>query len=193
MLFRRISKIAPQFNPTFGSTAFSSTASGFTLTEVMVVVAMLGVLAAIAAPSWLGYFRKQTVKTTQDEVWQLLRQTQDQAQKHQTNQQLSLRQVGDRIEWEIHATDTASASQLWRPLAQPATIDLQETTFARSNGIYRIQFTPDGRVNGRFGKLTVHNPSDATVSRCIVVSTMLGAMRKSERRAMANADQHYCY
>ncbi|MCJ8279579.1 MAG: prepilin-type N-terminal cleavage/methylation domain-containing protein, partial [Rivularia sp. ALOHA_DT_140] len=41
------------------SKKISENISGFTLIEVLVVIAMVGILSAIAAPSWLGFVARQ--------------------------------------------------------------------------------------------------------------------------------------
>lgn len=46
---------------------------GFTLLEVLVVMIMVGILSAIAAPSWLGFVNNQRISTSQNNIFQAIR------------------------------------------------------------------------------------------------------------------------
>jgi type II secretory pathway pseudopilin PulG len=62
-----------------------SHSAGFTLLELLVIVVMVGVLAAIVAPSWLGFLNRQRVATVRSDLLQTIKQTQQDAiQRRQT-------------------------------------------------------------------------------------------------------------
>jgi prepilin-type N-terminal cleavage/methylation domain-containing protein len=53
--------------------------AGFTLIEMLVVVIMAAILAAIAAPSWLAYLNRQRVNAVQSDLLQTLKTAQQEA------------------------------------------------------------------------------------------------------------------
>lgn len=55
--------------------------AGFTILELLVIVILLGTLAAIAAPGWLGFINRQRVRTVNDRVFQSLRAAQSEAKR----------------------------------------------------------------------------------------------------------------
>ena len=58
---------------------------GFTLIEILVVVAMVGVLSAIAAPSYSGFVNNQRLSASQTKVFQALKSAQSDAKSRQSD------------------------------------------------------------------------------------------------------------
>ena len=67
--------------PNFPKTRSRKGDKGYTLIELIVVVILLGVLASIAAPGWLGFINRQRVRTVNDRVFQSLRLAQSEAKR----------------------------------------------------------------------------------------------------------------
>lgn len=65
----------------FNKTASRKSDGGFTLIELIVIVLILGILSAIAAPSWLAFINRQRVRTVNDRVFQSLRLAQSEAKR----------------------------------------------------------------------------------------------------------------
>ncbi|MGF1676280.1 MAG: Tfp pilus assembly protein FimT/FimU [Rivularia sp. (in: cyanobacteria)] len=65
--------------------------SGFTLIEVLVALVIIGVLSAIAAPSWLGFVARQRLNKANDSVFSALQEAQRQAKKTKFSYSVSLK------------------------------------------------------------------------------------------------------
>ncbi|NEQ65649.1 MAG: type II secretion system protein [Symploca sp. SIO1B1] len=65
--------------------------AGFTLIEVIVVVLMLGILAAIAAPSWTTFVNRRRVAAVNDEILRVLQEAQSKAKKTKLEYSVSFR------------------------------------------------------------------------------------------------------
>lgn len=59
---------------------------------MLVVILVVGILAAITIPSWLGFVEVRRLNNAQEEVHQALRQAQSQAINHKLTWQVSLRE-----------------------------------------------------------------------------------------------------
>ncbi len=169
--------------------------AGFTLIETLIVTVMVGILAAIAAPSWLALMDKQRLNTAQDQALRVMRDAQLQARSQKLCWEASFRDDGTKVQWSTHLPSVATnncptvalaSSWIWNNLAGEDTAKIAidtSTNLSTTNqpsGAYGIQFQFNGWVNGQMGKITFQTRNSSSVKRCVFVSTLLGAMRTAK-------------
>jgi len=185
--------------PNFPKTRSRKGDKGFTLIELIVVVILLGVLASIAAPGWLGFINRQRVRTVNDRVFQSLRLAQSEAKR-------TKREV--RITFDPGTANDSPKITFEPPLAtggstqtlngggeiKPGTILLSTNATA---GFYidvppipanTIVFDYQGNVKklpstnpaipGRF--VVSVSPVNGGGKQCAIVETIIGGMRTAE-------------
>lgn len=160
----------------------SNSTGGFTLLETMIVVAIVGVLTAIAAPSWLSFRDTQSLNTARSEALSAIREAQTNAIQKRRKWQVSFRELEDRVQWVTHPADIDPNSMLnWKNFPRGVHLD-PETTLRTSKGVRRAQFNYLGQVNGQLGRITFSTENSGEVKRCVVVSTLLGTIRTGQNR-----------
>lgn len=171
-----------------------SQSSGFTLVESLAAAAVVGLLMAIAAPSFLGFWQQRKINITQDMIYQALRITQSEAMQLRCDRRFSIREQSGRMEWASH-DDATLASQItaWQPLVEGVGFATIDNTLLKASSVYYIRFDMYGNVKSQLGTVTVAMTGSKTTHRCVVVSTMLGAMRKGTGRTKANGNERFCY
>ncbi len=160
----------------------ASSIRGFTLLELMIVVAIVGVLMAIAAPGWNSFKNRQALNAAQQEVLGAMRESQKKAIHHRRKWQTSFREKDGRTQWSTHPAGELPLEGSWNNLPSDVKLD-EETTLRRVKGVRRVQFDHRGNVNGQLGRLALSPKDGGSMKRCIVVSTLLGAMRSGEDQA----------
>lgn len=168
-----------------------SSVSGFTLLEVLVMVAIGSIILAIAAPVSSRMMDVQRLNTAQSELLQAMRQAQTQAKQSRAIWVTSLRNHRGNVQWVNHPADQLPNESQWKNLDTAIQIDA-ETTLSQVNGLYRVQFNHEGRVNGQLGRITFSSKVSGSAKRCLVVSTLLGAIRKAGDRP-TQVDGRSCY
>jgi prepilin-type N-terminal cleavage/methylation domain-containing protein len=182
--------------------------AGFTLIETLVVVIMIGVLFAIAAPGWLTFINRQRLGTANEQILQTLRTAQVEAKRTQTYREARFDVTADppRVAvlpltsstsgtggTEVQTLVRISDAQVnqWETLGQ-GNVRSGILTFKTSNNPNNyIIFSPDGSVTSRTQNTTNPDITDATpftvtlalrnapsVKRCVSIRTLLGAVNQ---------------
>lgn len=177
----------------------SQNQKGFTLLEALVVVVMMGTVAAIAAPGWLGFLERSQLTVTRDKLYLGIKNAQVQAQAKRTGWQFSVRERDGLLEWATHPQAISPLTAQWEALeSQSIQIDQQpgETTFRKDGEAYYVRFDEHGDSR-QLGRLTLSGKRFSKNKRCVIVSTLIGAARKSKEQSTPDpnyrSSDRYCY
>lgn len=167
---------------------------GFTLLELLVVMAFAGILAAIAAPSWSGFVNSQALGTTQDTASQVMRQAQARARQTKGIWSACFRNNGTAgVEYAVQQNsggERGCPRASWQPLLgeQP---DRTEIVTGESNlwtaaGSYYVQYDGNGWLtkdlrtslgDGLRLSFQVRGLPNNTSRSCVYTKTLLGALQ----------------
>lgn len=146
LLYSELAKVATKKKTSQRKHFSARSDAGFSLLEVIVVVVMVGILAAIAAPSWFGFVNQRRANAAHEAVWRALQEAQSQAKRTKLTHGVSFRQQGDIYEMAIHDGDTPDADD-WQPLGQE--LELQQGQLVLQTNV------DDGEPNQAGGNATL--------------------------------------
>ena len=172
----------------------NNSSSGFTLLEVLVVIAAIGILAAVAAPSWVAFINTRKLNAASDKVHLGLLRAKRQAQRTKTTRQFSIREKENLVQWAVHPETVNPNNANWNSLDSNVVLDEETTLLLRkSTQVRHIQFDYRGSVRKPpLGRITLSSKYAGKAKRCVYISTILGAIRTAKERDKPKKGD-YCY
>ncbi|MEH1851743.1 MAG: type II secretion system protein [Nostoc sp.] len=90
--------------------------AGFSLLELIVVMVMIGILSAIAAPGWFAFVNRQQVNKVNDAVLAALREAQSEAKRNKLSYSVSFQTDSTTQNIDVAVYRTNPGIPTWKPL-----------------------------------------------------------------------------
>ncbi|MFQ4139479.1 prepilin-type N-terminal cleavage/methylation domain-containing protein [Nodosilinea sp. PGN35] len=172
--------------------------AGFTLIEVLVVVVIAAVLAAIAAPSWQGFLNRQRVSAVKSDLLQTLKN----AQQDAIQRRLSVPIVINDAATLPTVTVNGNAQVLGSNNNNPSNVRLRSYSVGNT-GTQDATFDTivfDHRGMPTIGRSTTTaipnsdvlpfvisiNAQNATTKQCVIVASLLGSLKTASNAQCDN-------
>lgn len=173
---------------------FKRSNSGFTLIELITVLVLVGILAAIAGPSWLGFANNRRANAGRDQVLQVLRQAQAEAVRTRQTHIVQFDPTANPPAITLQTVGTPPRSQSYQlgdtAGIQPDYLGMRITNGSTVQNICAntncIAFDARGAVLNAVQEaqpiyITVFAPRNTpSTRRCVIIRTLLGAMQSAQ-------------
>ena len=172
---------------------------GFSLLEQIIILVIVGIMAAIAAPGWNSFVQTRELNVAQEQVQAGIKQAQHLAKMQRIPYNFVIHDNAGRVEWGISPENRSPIE--WKSAAPLIRIDDKQTTFRKNTKLNQwfLVLDDDGALSGQLGRVTMcvkslQNASDCTpLQKCVIMSTLLGATRPGEWHGKKQDNKFNCY
>jgi prepilin-type N-terminal cleavage/methylation domain-containing protein len=157
---------------------------GFTLIELLVTMIIIGILAAIAAPGWLGFVNNNRLSSSQSRVFGTLKEAQSTAKRSGT---ATIFTIGNDATNGAYVQTNRSQAQYLEQGVQILSVTAATTPTPTAMTLpLTITFNSQGlpvSVNATTSftnyplRITLNTRDSPNRKRCTTITTILGAMR----------------
>ncbi len=162
--------------------------AGFSLLEILAVMVILGILAALAAPGWLTFLSRQRATDAKNQVQQAIRTTQTEAKRLRRRRSIQFYPSATSAEGvpQVELNDSGIRETLGLGELDSGIIEL---TAVDDNGspVPELIFRADGSLSVEdddYGgappelpiMISIESPAGSNTKRCIMIETLLGAI-----------------
>ncbi|NEO82505.1 type II secretion system protein [Moorena sp. SIO4G3] len=187
--------------------------AGFTFMELLIVILMVGILSAIAAPSWLAFVNRQRVNKVNERVLSVIQEAQRQAKNKKLSYSVSFRMndgVPEAAVYKDNKNDNPTQNFQWQSLVGDLGVKPDQiwvgTNLTTENQLGTLSILKDDNKTITFDNQGVlpndadtnlaivvavpdsknkNNPIEAT-KRCVKIKTILGALETNKKGAECN-------
>ncbi|NJK55701.1 MAG: type II secretion system protein [Pleurocapsa sp. SU_5_0] len=144
--------------------------SGFTLIEMLVVFIIIGVIAAIAAPNFLGLLNRNRVNDAAQQVEGALKEAQRQAMRQ-----------GKQCTINIDTTNKIISNPTTTPPTNGCLLSSRNLDLVQLNSnTTSIVFSGKGNISGTAPVFVVSMPNGTSQRKCVVLEGVLGTLRSGD-------------
>jgi len=118
-------------------------AAGFTMIELLIIMAIVGIFCAIVTPSWLMFINNHRLKVSVDRAYWAMETARSNAKRDKISWQTSFKQVGENAQVAVHPAEITPAqvpANQWKNLEDKIKIHtaindkgVSETTLLKVN------------------------------------------------------------
>ena len=191
LLLKVLQIFATKANLNYKHTLSRKGDGGFTLLEVVVIVLILGILSAIAAPSWQAFITRQRVRTVNDRVLQSLRTAQSEAKRSKRDVTVTFYTSSStppadppRVEIDTNPAEPDPSKKEIRKETFSSGGEIKPGTIVLATNATSITFDYRGNASATpFPFVVTVAPANSTNSaarQCAIVETIIGGMRTAE-------------